>query len=326
MRGCAMREFDVIDRIREGNSKLSASVIVPPGDDLGALKLPDGGGVVLAGVDQVIGGVHLPHDASPERYAWKVAARSLSDVAAMAACPVGMLVAAALSPRVGTEWTTRFSSELQRMGELFDCPLIGGDIAVLPSEEAPMVFSSTVLAAPDSKVSKRMVLRDGARPGDVVCVSGAFGRTLAPDGTGHHLEFTPRINVGLGLHRALRDGLTSMIDVSDGLGSELAHLARESQVRIVVDPARIPRRNKASLDQALCDGEDYELCFTVSDASHLPPCIDDVPLSVIGRVQQGDGVFLSDGIDETPFQASGWEHQGVPNDDSDQVESKGAPL
>lgn len=319
-----MREFDVIDRIREGNSKLSASVIIPPGDDLGALMLPDGGGVVLAGVDQVIGGVHLPHDASPERFAWKVAARSLSDVAAMAACPVGMVVAAALSPRTGTEWTTRFSNELQRMGALFDCPLIGGDIAVLPGGDAPMVFSSTVLAVPDSKVSNRMVLRDGARPGDAVCVSGAFGRSLAADGTGHHLEFTPRIDVGLGLHRALREGLTSMIDVSDGLGSELAHLARESHVRIVIDGTRIPRRDEASIDQALCDGEDYELCFTVSDASRLPRSMAEVPLTVIGTVEQGDGVFLSDGVGKTPFEASGWEHRGAQDADPERSKSKGA--
>ena len=319
-----MREFDVIDRIRKGNSNLPTSVIVPPGDDLGALRLPDGGGVVLAGVDQVIGGVHLAHAASPEQYAWKVAARSLSDVAAMAACPVGMVVAAALSPRIGTEWTTRFSSELQRMGTRFDCPLIGGDIAVLPSEEAPMVFSSTVLAAPDSKVSNRMVLRDGARPGDAVCVSGAFGRSLAADGTGHHLEFTPRIDVGVGLHRALQDGLTSMIDVSDGLGSELAHLARESHVRIVVDAARIPRRDDASIDQALSDGEDYELCFTVSDASRLPHSMAEVPLTVIGTVEQGDGVVLSDGDTQIPIESSGWEHRGEQAGDSDQTESKGA--
>lgn len=318
-----MREFDVIDRIRKGNSNLSASVIVPPGDDLGALRLPDGGGVVLVGVDQVISGVHLSHDASPERYAWKVAARSLSDVAAMAACPVGMVVAAALSPRIGTEWTTRFSSELQRIGTLFDCPLIGGDIAVLPSQEAPMVFSSTVLAAPDSKVSNRMVLRDGAKPGDAVCVSGTFGRSLAADGTGHHLDFTPRIDVGLGLHRALRDELTSMIDVSDGLGSELAHLARESHVRIVIDAARIPRRDEASIDQALGDGEDYELCFTVSDASRLPRSMAEIPLTVIGTVEQGVGVFLSDGVGRTPFEPSGWEHRGVRNEEAERSESKG---
>ena len=318
-----MREFDVIDRIRRGNSSLAASVIVPPGDDLGAVKLPDGGGVVLAGVDQVIGGVHLPLDASPERFAWKVAARSLSDVAAMAACPVGMVVAAALSPRIETEWTTRFSIELQRMGTLFKCPLIGGDIAVLPGGDAPMVFSSTVLATPDPEASNRMVLRDGAMPGDVVCVSGAFGRSLAADGGGHHLGFTPRIDVALGLHRELRENLTSMIDVSDGLGSELAHLARESHVRIIIEGNRVPRRNDASLEQALCDGEDYELCFTVSGTSRLPASMADVPLTVIGTVQQGDGVFLTDGAEETRFEASGWEHQGAEDHDADRPDSKG---
>ena len=306
-----MREFDVIDRIREANAGLSDSVVVPPGDDLGALQLPEGAGVVLAGVDQVISGVHLSHDASPERFAWKVAARSLSDVAAMAACPVGMVVAAALAPGTEIEWTARFSKELQDIGSRFDCPLIGGDIAVLPGPDSAMVFSSTVLATPDPRAAGRLVLRDGARPGDTVCVSGTFGRSLDADGGGHHQEFIPRIDVALGLHRHLGESLTSMIDVSDGLSSELGHLARESKTSLVVDGGLVPRRLDADIDQALHDGEDYELCFTVSDPSRLPQSVAGVPLRAIGFVEDGGGVFLSDGSSRTPLVASGWEHRGA---------------
>ena len=321
-----MREFEVISGIRRGNASLGESVLVPPGDDLGAISLPDGGGVVLAGVDQVIEGVHLPPDAVPERFAWKVAARSLSDVAAMAARPVGMIVAASLSPAIDAEWAMRFSHELRRISALHHCPVIGGDIAVLPSADSPMVFSATVLAAPDAEVSGRMVLRSGARPGDLVCVTGSFGCSLDSDGAGHHEAFMPRIDVALGLHRLLEDRLTSMIDVSDGLGSELLHLSRESCVRIVVDEARIPRRSGAGIDQALFDGEDYELCFTVSGDSNPPSLMEDVPVTVIGMVESGSGVHLSDGLTTRPVDASGWEHRSDVAEGECGSDSKGDSL
>ncbi len=307
-----MREFEVIRRIRQENPSLGDRVEVPPGDDLGAVRLAESGGVVLAGVDQVIAGVHLADSAAPERFAWKVAARSLSDVAAMAACPAGMVVAAALSPDIETEWANRFASELQRIGSMFECPLIGGDIAVLPAVGDSMVFSSTVLATPDPEAGHRLVLRSEARPGDLVCVSGEFGASLDSDGGGHHQEFMPRIDVARSLHRSLGNCLTSMIDVSDGLSSELSHLSRESKVRIVIEGERIPRRHDSKLEQALCDGEDYELCFTVSATAELPACIAEVPLTVIGRVEQGEGVFLDSSGDQAPLEASGWEHQTRP--------------
>ena len=320
-----MREFDVITRIRQENTGLGDSVVIPPGDDLGAVRLCESGGVVLAGVDQVIAGVHLAETATPERFAWKVAARSLSDVAAMAACPAGMVVAAALSPAIETEWATRFSSELQRIGHMFECPLIGGDIAVLPTVGDSMVFSSTVLATPDPQVGHRLVLRSGARPGDLVCVSGEFGGSLDSDGAGHHQEFIPRIDVARKLHRSLGSELTSMIDVSDGLSSELSHLSRESMVRIVIHGDRVPRRHDSNLKQALCDGEDYELCFTVSSTVDLPASIAEVPLTVIGTVEQGEGVLLKANGVEAPLAASGWEHQArpAPSGDSELEEEDG---
>ena len=304
-----MREFEVIRRIRQQNGALADSVVVPPGDDLGAVRLPGSGGVVLAGVDQVIAGVHLAVGAPPERYAWKVVARSLSDVAAMAACPTGMVVAAALSPETTTEWSTRFSAELQRMGARFECPLIGGDIAVLPAASELMVLSSTVLATPDPKAGNRLVLRSEASPGDLVCVSGAFGGSFDSDGGGHHQSFVPRIDVAQAIHRSIGSELTSMIDVSDGLSSELWHLSRESQVRIVIDADRVPRRNDSDLAQALGDGEDYELCFTISASSSLPASIADVPLTVIGSVEAGEGVLLEMDGAQAPLSPSGWEHQ-----------------
>jgi thiamine-monophosphate kinase len=319
-----MREFEVIARIRENNTELDASVVVPPGDDLGAVKLPDGGGVVLAGVDQVIGGVHLAHDATPEHFAWKVAARSLSDVAAMAACPVGMVVAAALPPGINTEWTTRFSQELQRIAALFECPLFGGDIAVLPSSDCAMVLSSTVLAAPDAQAGARLVLRSGARPGDRLCVTGSFGHALKADGSGHHQDFEPRIQTALELHRLFGADLSSMIDVSDGLGSEVDHLSCESQVSIIVDVALVPRRDGASVDAAFTDGEDYELCFTVSGGASIPDSLGGVPLAVIGVVREGTGVFLKDGEVTTPLVASGWEHRSGNEQQKDQS-SPGGP-
>ncbi|MEC7351615.1 MAG: AIR synthase related protein, partial [Planctomycetota bacterium] len=90
-----MSELDLIDHVRSFNAGLGPRIVLPPGDDLGGLRV-DESSVLLSGVDQVIGGVHLPVDADPERYARKSLRRSLSDVAAMAAVPLGAVVTVAL--------------------------------------------------------------------------------------------------------------------------------------------------------------------------------------------------------------------------------------
>ena len=303
-----MREFELIDHVRAFNPTLGDAVVLPPGDDLGGLRLI-GGNLVLAGVDQVLGGVHLPADAAPERYARKVIRRSLSDVAAMAGIPAGALVTAALPVGLPEQWGSRFADELNAEGARFRCPVFGGDVASFASGETVPLVTATVLATPDPEAQERVLRRSGARPGDQVMVSGEFGASLQPDGSGHHESFHPRIEFALALHRLLGNSLHCMIDVSDGLLADARHLARESKARFELSLEHVPRRKGASALGALSDGEDYELCFTVPQGVELPPELLGIPVTQIGTVQPGQGVVVMDEGIELDVPDGGWEHR-----------------
>ena len=302
-----MNEFDLIRHVRGLNPSLGSHVVLPPGDDLGGIQLSDN--VVLAGVDQVIGGVHLPAGAEPERYARKVLRRSLSDVAAMAALPAGALVTAALPAGLPVDWGQRFADALNEEGGRHGCPVFGGDVAALPDPSATPVVTATVLANPDQQVDGRFIRRDQATPGDEVWVSGCFGGSLDSDGGGHHETFEPRIELALAIHRTVRGSLHSMIDVSDGLISDLGHLAEDSAACITIDLDRIPLRGDSSSMAALGDGEDYELCFTVAPSSELPGMLSGVPLSRIGVVSAGGGVVVTRNGAPISVDRTGWEHR-----------------
>jgi thiamine-monophosphate kinase len=306
-----MREFELIESIRRANAGLGTSVTVPPGDDLGMISLA-GGVSILSGVDQVVAGVHLPLDASPEDHGRKVINRSLSDVAAMAAIPVGFILSATLPGdlMVSEGWAERFADAARDAASTHQAPIFGGDVATFGGSEGVFVASATVLAVPDPKMGGRVVLRSGARAGDLVCVSGCFGGSLKSDGRGHHLEFQPRIDFALALHRSIGPRLTSMIDVSDGLAADAAHLGRESGVGVLLRADDVPRRGDATAIRALTDGEDYELCFTVSPDGPVPESLSGVPITRIGIIEEGDGMKITDGGVTLVLERDGWEHSG----------------
>ena len=303
-----VREFSLIEHVRSFNKTLGESVALPPGDDLGAIRTNDEG-LLLAGVDQVLGGVHLPVGAAPERYARKVLRRSLSDVAAMAAIPTGALVTAALPSGLPEDWGARFADALNQESLRWSCPIFGGDVASFGAHSAVPLVTATVLATPDSQAQERIVCRSGARLGDRVVVTGSFGGSLQPDGSGHHESFEPRIDCALALHRLLGESLHCMIDVSDGLLADVGHLACESQLRFELSVEQVPRRDGASAICALTDGEDYELCFTVPREVDLPSEILNTPVTVVGTVGSGQGVVATEHGTEITVPDTGWEHQ-----------------
>ncbi len=306
-----MREFELIESIRTANKALGTTVVIPPGDDLGMIDIADGV-PVLSGVDQVVGGVHLPADATAEAYGRKVVNRSLSDVAAMAAMPVGFILSATL-PRelmASEGWAERFADAAREASSRLGAPIFGGDVATYGPAGGVFVASATVLAVPDPDAGGRVVLRGGAQVGDIVCVSGCFGGSLQPDGRGHHLDFLPRVEFALELHRALGARLHSMIDVSDGLAADAAHLGRESSVAVSLRAEDVPRRGAATAVQALTDGEDYELCFTVSPDTLVPEALAGVPITPIGMIEEGDGMRITDDGVALVLERDGWEHSG----------------
>ncbi len=304
-----MREFDLLRHIYRSNDRLDRAVGIPPGDDMGMIRF--GGGEVLAAVDQLVAGRHVRIETtSVELVGRKAITRSLSDIAAMAARPLCTLVAATLPPEFGEDRARQLFESMRRTCERFECPLIGGDLAFHGDPDHPLVCSVTVLAEPGPTPP---VLRSGARPGDTLYVTGQLGGTMLDDGSGHHLTFDPRITEALMLAELLGDRLHAMIDLSDGLGRDADHIAEASEVKIVIDAARLPCRGNASWKDALQNGEDYELCFAASGS--VPSEVRGVPITPVGEVLSGETgelparLCVRDGDTLREAGELGWQHE-----------------
>ncbi len=316
-----MRELDMLRHIYGANATLPAQVSIPPGDDMGAVQIGDT--QVLVTVDQVAEGPHFLLAQTPiEKIGRKALTRNLSDVAAMAAWPVGAVAAACLPREFGQQRAQALFDSMQRTAQQYDCPLFGGDISVW---DGPLLASVTVLAEPRGVVP---ILRQGAVVGDVVCVSGQLGGSVETvDGRAHHLDFEPRITLARALAAQCRPH--AMIDLSDGLARDLGHICRASNVAATIEVDQVPvspaahvqvRRDGRLLWKcALGDGEDYELCFTLSphDAAKLPDQIDGVLITKVGRINEPSGagnapvvaLHMPDGTMESGDDL-GWEHVG----------------
>lgn len=326
-----MRELALLQHIYARSTGLGERVIVGPGDDMAVLRL--GGETLLIAVDQVADGVHFDSRCtSLERIGRKAVVRNLSDIAAMAASPVAAVASVMLPRTMDQPQGEALFEAMRQTGERHGCALVGGDVGVWGH---PLQISVTVLAEP---AGVEPVLRSGAKAGDAVFVSGELGNAWSPgggspgdaDGGGAEPEEPVRIELARGLGRLLGGDLHSMIDLSDGLASDLERICERSEVGAVVEvarlPLRVPRRPRPELGEAweaaLYDGEDYELCFTVAAdaAERVPATLLDVPLHRIGTITPpgagsggADGAVrlqlkLPDGRLARP-RATGWEHR-----------------
>lgn len=241
----------------------SSQVVIGPGDDCAAF-VESSGELLLVALDQVVEGRHYlssgPGDdltTKPELVGRKLLARNLSDIAAMGGSPSFCLVGLAVSPRHFNRklWLDRFFDGLLLAAAENQVQLIGGDLAEAMNED---VGSLTIIGrVPADQVCRRA----GAKNGDCLFATGEFGDSFQ---SGYHLRFIPRWREGrwLAENRFPR----AMIDVSDGLlldSSRLAHASGLS-LRLKLDdiPLRTPGR---PVDQAIVDGEDYELLFAVAN-------------------------------------------------------------
>ena len=298
-----MREHDLINWIRSQPPLDPSAVPVGPGDDCAVIRLGDE--QVLVTIDQVLDGVHFRLAASgAEAAGRKAMARNLSDIAAMAGEPTAATASVALPTGCDDDVAKDIYRGLRSLGEQFGCPLVGGDVAVW---EGALAISVTVLGRP---AGIEPVLRSGARPGDALCVTGQLGGAWQ---NGRDLTFTPRIEAARQL--AARWDVHAMIDLSDGLATDLRHLCTASGVGAELATDAIPvHPDSDGLKGALCDGEDYELLFAVSpdDAEAIAAeGLVDVPVSRIGAVTEGGEVVLIDPDGRrSPLTSSGWEHTG----------------
>jgi len=295
------------------------------GDDCAVLRFPARAGKsddVLVTTDFTLEGIHFRRDwHTPEAVGHRCLARGLSDIAAMGGQPVAAFLSLALPRDLPQSWVPRFARSLISLANRYRVTLAGGDTAESPGG----VLADIVVVG--SVPKGKALMRSGARPGDLVYVSGNLGgsaaavsemrtrpkRKLRPPEYPRHFFPEPRLELG----RILREsGLaTAMIDTSDGLSTDLDHICKESSVGAEIHAAAIPRAtvgkppHEVDLKLALHGGEDYELLFTAPASKRIPARIAGVPITNIGRITRKRRIILI-GLGEIrhPLEPKGWEH------------------
>lgn len=311
------------DRERLGEFQLIARYFAPLAkaegafslsDDAATIRLPEGRELVVT-VDALVEGVHFFKDDPADEIAKKALRVNLSDLAAKGAEPEGYLLALSLPGWVGNRWLESFARGLGEDQSRFGIGLLGGDTTSTPG---PLTLSITALGSIENG---RMLRRSGARPGDLVFVSGTIGdagaglallkgggATLARNHRetliGRYRLPEPRLSLG----RLLVGSATASLDVSDGLIADLGHIAETSQVRIVIEAARVPLSaafrqfsgpaQGDAVVRAAASGDDYELAFTAPPSAEArvreAAAGTGVAVAEIGRVEKGEGVVLVD--------------------------------
>jgi thiamine-monophosphate kinase len=270
------------------------------GDDLAVLDWP--AGLLLAGVDQCLDGVHVDSKVhSPRAIGKKATNRSLSDCAGMGCRPVAVLIAAALPSGCGLDYAKEIYLGAQEAAAAQRCAIIGGDTA---SWGHPLAVSVTVLG---KSAGGGPILRGTARPGDRLYVSGALGGSVL----GRHMTFAPRIDLGV---RLVENGVHAMMDISDGLSRDLPRLLgpEGSAMGAVIDAGAVPihsdahelsrQDGRAALEHALHDGEDYELLVAGTELP-MPGLIE------IGVVTAAPGIFVQTTEGRKVLEPLGWQHR-----------------
>lgn len=224
----------------------------------------------------------------------KAIARSISDIAAMGGTPMCSLATACLPPGFPQDAADELFDCVQKWAEHWGAPLVGGDLASTSEQQpGPLVLTTTVLGTPHKGGA---VLRSGAEDGDAIYVSGTLGGSQRER---RHLLFEPRLAEAEWLLKTFdhtRYGVRAMMDLSDGLGRDAGRMGRASGVRFEIDAALLPLTPGSDWRAALCDGEDYELLFTIyfveSDYKSFPARCDTTgtKLTRIGTVRQAPGI------------------------------------
>ena len=308
-----MNEFDVVRRLSGLLPPAPDEVVVPIGDDCAVVKM--GGGTWAAASDMLVEGRHFKGWATPEDVGYKAVAVNASDVAAMGGTPRFVLVSGAAPD---PETALRVFAGVAEACRGFGLYPLGGDTTGADAIVVDVAILGELETAP--------VLRSGARPGHLLAVTGELGASaaglLALEGDvegfgrlkGRHLRPRPRVGVG---PVAARLGVGAMIDLSDGLASDVRHVCAASGVGCAVDLDRLPvsddtRELAASLG---CDpgalaaggGEDYELLIFAPERviGDLAEAVE-VPVTVVGEVTLS-GIAFRRG-NETVEDLSGWDH------------------
>ncbi len=305
-----MNEFDLIARYFNqpaltGQPGCEGGVVVGIGDDCAVVSVPDGSQLVQS-IDTLVEGVHFPAGIDPVLLGWRALAVSVSDLAAMGARPHSLFLALTL-PKADKVWLEGFCRGMADLAKCCGIPLVGGD-----TTRGPLTVSIHVQGIVSAGSA---LLRNGARPGDTIYVSGSLGDAggalpLVLQGAGisdgqnvsesalleRYYRPQPRLVLGQWL---IEQGATAAIDISDGLLGDLGHILRASGCGAALSSDALP------LSEALCSvypqeqarslaltaGDDYELCFTAPAATiaehHAP-----LSIVAIGTIVEQPGIRL----------------------------------
>lgn len=314
-----------ISHIAGQSRSVTPQVPVGMGDDA-ALFRPRKGHEIILTCDWFLEGTHFLRDKHPpDSVGWKCLARAVSDIAAMGGVARCFLLSLALPPSHAARWLDQFLVGLRRASRKFQCALAGGDT----TRHAKILINLTVVG---EVRAGRALLRSGARPGDLIYVSGHLGEaelglqllkrnkhtaSAKDPRTKRHLYPEPRLALGQWL--AEKHIASAMMDLSDGLSADLPRLCAASGVGAHIESSRMPLvqdaayARKQGLDPlrlALHGGDDYELLFTVPPRKErfLPRAFRGVALTPIGRITRKAELLLCEkGGRERPLPSGGWD-------------------
>ncbi|GAC1626289.1 MAG: thiamine-phosphate kinase [Candidatus Acidiferrum sp.] len=306
---------------RYASSKLSLGI----GDDA-ALFSPRAGYKMVLTCDWFLEGTHFMRQKHPpDSIGWKCLARAVSDIAAMGGVPKCFLLSLAVPNSHTQNWLDEFLRGLGHAARQLQCPLAGGDT----TERNELLINVTVVG---EVKTGHAVLRCGARPGDIIYVSGTLGEaemglqllrkakripTKKSPLLRKHLYPRPRLKLGRWL--AEKRVVTAMMDVSDGLSSDLPRLCEASGIGARVEATKLPKLPQplmadtdrgAAQQLALHGGDDYELLFTVprGKVREIPPSLDGLSLTAIGETTKGRRILLINKQGGAqPLAAQGWD-------------------
>jgi thiamine-monophosphate kinase len=306
-------------------------VVLGPGDDAALVRSSDG--ELAATTDMLVEGVDFLPDEDPQRLGRRALAVNLSDLAAMGARPEFFLLSVGFSPDKGEEFPLAVARGALSRATPLTVSLIGGDLS-----SSPLTIVSIALWG---RTESRTAPRSGGSPGDLLFLSGFPGRAaaglflarrlaaggsevaLAPEHAGELLAAyrDPEPRVALGLELSRRSLWSAAIDVSDGVGMDAGRLARASGLRAVIEKERLPvspalaafasLEGKDPLDWILSGGDDYELLFAApaSERETVESLAGrEVPVTLVGRLEHGEGAVLRDGNGDRDISGLGYDH------------------
>jgi thiamine-monophosphate kinase len=331
----SLGEFGLIDHLTKNNETKQSSTILSIGDD--AAVIDHGGMQTVISTDLLVEGIHFDLSYTPLKHlGYKSVVVNISDIYAMNATPTQIVLSIAISNKFSVEALDEFYEGVYAACEKYNVDLVGGDTT---TSQRGFVISVTAIG---EVAQNKFVKRDGAKPNDLICVSGDLGaaflgltilererKIFEQTGAQPDLENQTYI-VGRMLKPEARKDVvdyfaehnimpTSMMDISDGLSSELLHICKQSNVGCVLHEEKIPFNEdmkdfayKLELDPTACalsGGEDYELLFTVSQADY-EKINENNGLSVIGYIteaSEGKNIITRGG-NKHELVAQGWNH------------------